>query len=76
MIPLRILWRALPDGVKLAMAAALCAALVGFAAYTAGKNTERARAAERTVEGIERIQDAMDNPNGCTWSERLRGACK
>lgn len=58
--------------------AAIIAAVLALAiasSFWAGLRWDAAKESQDTIDTIERINDALDNPNGCAWPDRLRGAC-
>lgn len=76
MIPLRIFWRATPPAVKWAALGALVLALAYAAGRYSGGQAAALDEARDHIETRERIDDAMGNPDGCAWHDRLRNTCE
>lgn len=75
MIPLRIFWRATPPAVKWAALGALVLALAFLAGRYTGGQARDLDDARDNITTRERIDNALDNPDGCPWHVRLRGDC-
>ena len=79
-ITARILWLATPAWLKRALGLALAGVVAFGAGYWLGTRDAATRAdlgaARDHIETRERIDNALRNPSGCAWADRLRGDCQ
>lgn len=68
-------WFGIPDGLKLIIVVGVVVGLAFGAGYFVKGQSAAEDSARDHINTRERVEDAIANPNGCAWSERLLGTC-
>lgn len=63
--------------IRVYAAAIIAAAIIGAGVwvYHAGKGAGELDRLKSEIDTRERIDNALDRPDGCPWPDRLRGNC-